>query len=185
MSPNDGLLVMEDAEIFFRNFSGRETMYNQEGDRNFCVFLDDVTARRMIEDGWNVKYTKVREEGDEPRPYMQVSVSFKNRPPRLFLISTKGRTPIDESLAMAFDWVDIKSVDLTVRPYSWAVGSRTGVKAYLKTMYVVIKEDPLDAKYAHLNEAPMDQKALPAGDEHEVLEGEVLDEWDGRAITSH
>ena len=45
----DGTLVMEDARIVFRNFAGVEGQYNREGDRNFCVLLDDDVAEVILE----------------------------------------------------------------------------------------------------------------------------------------
>jgi hypothetical protein len=177
MGPNDGMLVIEDARLIFRNFAGREGRYNREGDRNFCVLLDEKTAEDMERDGWNVKALRSREEGDPEQPYLQVSIGFKIRPPRLVLVTSKGRSILDEGMVELLDWVDIKTVDLTIRPYEWAVGGKTGIKAYLKTMYVTIHEDPLDLKYADLDELPARAgrvHELPQGfDPDRVVEGEL------------
>lgn len=37
--PQDNTILLEDVRIIFRNFAGREGMYNREGDRNFAVLL--------------------------------------------------------------------------------------------------------------------------------------------------
>ena len=39
-------------------------------------------------------------------------------------------------------------MDLTLNPYAWEVNGKTGVKAYLKSIFVTIVEDDLDRKYA-------------------------------------
>ncbi len=41
----DNTVMMEGVRIIFRNFSGKESQYNREGDRNFAVLLgDDVDS---------------------------------------------------------------------------------------------------------------------------------------------
>ncbi len=42
MARDDNNVIMEDVRIVFRNFAGKEGMYNREGDRNFAVLHDDV-----------------------------------------------------------------------------------------------------------------------------------------------
>lgn len=153
MARNDGTIVMEDATIRFRNFAGKEGMYNREGDRNFCVLLDPELANVLSKDGWNVKSLRAREEGEEDQPYLMVSVGFKGRPPKMIMITSRGRTNLGEDECELFDWVDIDKVDLMIRPYSWTVNGRSGIKAYLQSIYLTVAEDELALKYADVPEA--------------------------------
>lgn len=143
---------IDDAKIIFRNFAGKEGLMNDKGDRNFCVILDPDTAEIMAKDGWNIKTTKEREEGEEiieGVPFVPVKVNFKNFPPRIVVITASNgvRTNIYENSVETLDYADIKKVDLIMRGYSWAVGGKTGIKAYLKTMFVTINEDELERRY--------------------------------------
>ena len=153
--PQDNTVLMEGVRIIFRNFAGKEGQYNREGDRNFAVLLDDTIANSMAEDGWNVKWLRPREEDTEesPQAYLQVSVNFKGRPPRVVLVTSRGRTNLDEDQVEMLDWADIKNVDLIVRPYEWVVNQKSGIKAYLQSIYVTIEEDALELKYGDLHQA--------------------------------
>lgn len=165
---DDGTLIMEDARIVFRNFAGAEGMYNREGDRNFCVLLDEDTAQDMIADGWNVKRLKPRDGNDVGTAYIQVSVGFKGRPPVMAMITSRGRTMLGEEECILLDWADMEKVDLIVRPYHWNVNGRTGIKAYLKSIFVVIHEDYLELKYADVPMAEIESAKpikIEAGDD--------------------
>ena len=145
--------MVEDAPIIFRNFAGKEGPYNRQGDRNFSVILPRDIATQMGEDGWNVRYLEAREEGDEDTPYISISVNFKNRPPRVVLITDTTRTQLDEDSIEVLDWADIRTADLIARGYLWDVNGKTGTKAYLQSLFITIEEDALEQKY-HINEDP-------------------------------
>lgn len=148
MAKRDGTVLIEDARLIFLNFAGKETEYNREGDRNFGVILPEDVARQMEADGWNIKWLKAREEGDVDVPWVQVSVSFKHKPPKVVMVTSRNRTILDEDTIEMLDYADIAKVDLILNPYSWTVRDASGVKAYLKTMFVTIEEDELELKYA-------------------------------------
>lgn len=153
MADSAKTFMVEDAPIIFRNFAGKEGQYNREGDRNFAVILPPEIAVQMLKDGWNVRYLEGREEGEEDTPYIQVAVNFKNRPPRVVLLTSTTRTQLDEESVEILDWADIQTADLIARGYDWSVNDKTGTKAYLQSLFVTIEEDALERKYS-INENP-------------------------------
>lgn len=150
-------LVMENCRIIFRNFSGKEGKFNPAGRRNFNVVLDERTAKALMADGWNVKMSPPRDlENEEPMYRMEVSVNYNHIPPKIFMISGNVKTELDEDSVNALDYAEIENVDMIVRPYIWEVNGKTGVKAYVKSMYVTIVQDEFEEKYRHLENGKSD-----------------------------
>lgn len=143
-------LTIENAKLIYRNFGGRQTVYNAEGDRNFGIVLDDpALIEQLRRDKWNVKEKDPKEEGDESWFFLPVSVGYKFRPPVITRLTASGRMRITEELVEMLDYEDIIVCDVTLNPYAWEMPSgASGIKAYLKTMYITVEEDALEAKYA-------------------------------------
>lgn len=155
-------VLFEDARLVFKNFKGAEGMYNREGERSFHVLLQPDLAAQLEADGWNVKYLNKREDDDPntpPQAHMQVTVSYKIKPPHVVMISSANRVDMGEREVETLDFVDMAKVDFIVNPFNWVMHEGTpmekrGVSAYLKTMFVWINEDYLEQKYANLGQTP-------------------------------
>lgn len=142
-------LLLESARIGFRNFSGEATKFNPAGRRNFCVFLDMELGHQLAADGWTIRWTRPRDEDDEPVPYMQVNLNYNGATmPKVYLITSGRKTLLDEEVVGELDTIEISNVDILIRPYNWEVNGKTGVKGYVKTMVVTAYEDELERKYA-------------------------------------
>lgn len=144
-------LVLRDIRMIYKNFAGRPGDYNAEGQRNFSVELTDAQAKVIRELGWNPKIIKRTAEEPEPTWHLKVNVSYREgtRPPRIFFItkSTNSRNPIDEEFVHHIDRGQFDRVDVTLNPYNHKMNGG-GVTAYLRTAYLTLHEDPLDAEYA-------------------------------------
>lgn len=144
---------MEGARLVFRNFSGKESDYNEAGNRNFGLVIDPEDVSRLRDDGWNVKSYRGKnaDPDDEPLYYLPVKVKYGKIPPIITMITSRGKIRLDEEDVNQLDWTIMRNVDVVVRPYHYpAMPGRKegGVSAYLKSLYVEIEEDDFDLKYA-------------------------------------
>jgi hypothetical protein len=162
-------LTLKNVRITFRNFRGKGSQFNREGCRKFSIVLSPDVAEKIAEDGWKVKKKDPREEGDDPLLYLEAELKYKNikgedvqRPPKVVMIRGRKQKELTEKTVGILDTAEIENVDVTLRPYNWemktARGMESGIKAYVKTLYVTIAMDELEAMYADMDE---DEEEVP------------------------
>lgn len=154
-------LVVENGRVAFRNFSGKENKFNRAGSRNFCVIFDKDQGEELKEQGWNVGILQARSDDEEPAYRLQVAVAFGKIPPKVYMISGRKKTLLDEYTIGNLDFAEIENVDLVIRPYNWEVNGKHGVKAYVSTMYVEIREDKFSSKYDFDDIEPEYSESMP------------------------
>jgi hypothetical protein len=148
--------TIKDARLMWRNFAGIEAKYNAKGNRNFTIFLTPEDSENLTRMGLNVKTLPIRDEDPDDKvaqDILKVKVNFKGRPPRLVLVTHKGRTQLDEDTAMLLDAAYMKNVDLILSPYWWDVDGKEGVAVSIKAIYMTIVEDELEMMYSDLPDA--------------------------------
>ena len=144
----DNVLQIEDARIIFRNFSGIGSKYNREGDRNFAVIIpNQEIADQLTSNGWNIKIKPPRDEGDTPFMYLPVKIKFNHRGPSVYVVAGEKVTRLNEDTISMLDEIDIRSVDMDLRPYDWEVNGKTGRSAYLQALNVIQNIDRFAARY--------------------------------------
>lgn len=143
-------VLLENARILFRHFSGEKDDFHAPGQRDFSVALPNEVGEEMEKNGWNIKWLEPREEGDLPQAILKVKVNFSGRPPEINLVTSRNKTRLDEHTVGILDYADILNADMFITPYDWTVNGRSGRTAYLSKLFVTIREDELDRKYADI-----------------------------------
>ena len=145
-------ISIDNAQIRFRNFTGEPTKFDKAGGkRTFSVILDPEMADKLREDGWNVKSWEP-EGADEPIYHLPVEISYKIYPPKIWMISGNKKTMLQEDTISALQYAEFTKVQLIIRPYCWEVNGKSGIKAYVKAMYVTIEEDEFEKEYRNFED---------------------------------
>lgn len=159
---DDGKYLIDQARIMFRNFEGKPGQFNAAGQRNFHVLLTPEMEQVLLADGFNVKYLKQREEDEVPQGHLKINVKMdSNIPPKIFIVTSKGRRQLTVDMLQMVDWADFANIDLIFSRYKrdWPDG-RTTVTAYLTTFFGTIREDELELRYADVPELESAQNTL-------------------------
>jgi len=147
---NNRELRISGARLIFKNFSGKPDKYTRDV-RKFNLCLPEDLARELKADGWNIKFPK--DPDSDLLPRVEVIVSYRKVPPLVVQITSKHKTNLGEDEIGTLDWAEFENVDLVIRGSRWERDDGSwGIKAYLKSLYVTIKEDEFEAKYRYLDE---------------------------------
>ena len=143
---------IEGATIIWKNFSGERDKFNP-GKRGFSVVIDDaVMADELRQEGWNIKDRPLQEGADPSEQEWTLPVKLNmNRYTQVWLIVGNHKTLMNEDTVAQLDVVDIVNCDISIRPYEWEMSGRTGITAYVDSMYVTIRENKFAEKYADLD----------------------------------
>ena len=154
IAPRD-ILQIDDARITWRNFSGRPDEFTREGDRSFeLVIPNQEIADRLINctnkygAGWNVKIKAPRTEDEGPFMHMKVKVKFNDRGPNVYLHTGNKVNRLDEESISILDHIDIRSVDLDIRPYDGEGRFGAFRSAYLQGMRIYQEIDRFNPQFA-------------------------------------
>ena len=143
---------IEGALIIWKNFSGERDKFNP-GKRGFSVVINDsAMAKELKQEGWNVKERPLQEGADPSEQEWTLPVKLNmNRYTQVWLIVGNHKTLLNEDTVAQLDVVDIVNCDISIRPYEWEMSGRTGITAYVDSMYVTIRENKFAEKYADLD----------------------------------
>ena len=144
-------LRINDAEIMYKNFSGKVSKYNPNGNRSVTIVVPtQEIAERLLDEGWNVKTKYVASDPDaDPKYILELKIKYDPYPPEIYMVmmDSKKKVLLDEETVGNLDRSEIINADIIVRPSHWSVNGRNGVAGYVKKMFVVVEEDDFDKKY--------------------------------------
>lgn len=156
-------IIIRDAKVRYRNFSGKGDNYTPAGIRTFTVFLDDDLGNTLRDEGWNVKWKISKKRPDDPpQAQLKVTVSYRQTPPNIVTITGRGRRDLNEDTVKSLDFADVKQWNLVITPSYWKVNDKRGIKAYLKSLVAWQREDELEADY---KDVPYIDKSSEDGDD--------------------
>lgn len=163
-------LNIEGGEIAYSNFAGRISDYNENGNRTVTFVIHNDIAKKLIEDGWRVRRQEFPNDPDRPPRYLlEATMTFRTkdgRPkdPKIFIVRDDNSfVHVTEETVGTLDAADIISADAVIGPWYWERNGKSGIKAYINSLYIKVKENPIDAKYRPMIDR-MNDSFLDTGD---------------------
>ena len=149
-----------DGEIAYSNFAGRPTAYKPEGGvRTVTFVIPENVYEDLIKDGWKIRRQEF--EDGSYRYLLEATFLFRTREgklrdPKIFIVRDNELIHVTEETADTLDRAEIISADAVIGAYYYDYAGRQGIKAYINSLYLKIKENPIDEKYRNwfLSETP-------------------------------
>lgn len=147
-------LEIENAEVKwgFSHFDGRADTFNDAGDHNFTLVIDPNEAKKLMDEGWNIRTLEGREEGDPPEYLLKVKISYRFEPPKIYLIKRNRKFRADEADLRDISRATCEKLDVIIQPSPWVHGRESGISAYVKEMYATVSESRFAENYADYEE---------------------------------
>ena len=165
------LTNLTNADILFRNFAGVEKQYNNAGDRNFCVRLDEQIANELASMDIPVKILEPRDEDGEPLRFIKVKIKDFSKlysanvgqhwPEDMPLAERKEKQKLSEASYYSLDDANVQTAWITVSIYRWTMGSgankKSGTSLSLSEGFFKVEPNELEAQFFGIpdGESPM------------------------------
>ena len=154
MAENKFIFIENTRPIWTTNFSGdpARDRFGSTARKVSIIIPSADQARDMIDEGFNVKMTKPREDADSdfaPEYYISVNINYdSNWPPKIYLVSGDAEPVLlDEDSVNGLDYCRIKNINAVLNPYNNPNTHRNSL--YVQTMYVEqdVESDPFASRY--------------------------------------
>lgn len=152
-------VVPGQMDLIYRNFAGLKTDYNEAGNRNFCIKVDEADVEDLLGANINVKRNKDEE------PYFKVNIRYENIPPTIVRVKSledgrKIKTVIEEDNLKMLDKALIAEATISVSPYYSKKNRRW--TCYLSAMMFTPLVDPVQEEIDALDSVyPTEEDEVP------------------------
>ena len=155
------LTNLTNKDILFRNFAGVEKQYNNAGDRNFCVRLDEQIANELASMDIPVKILEPRDEDGEPLRFIKIKIKDFSKlysanvgqhwPDDMSLAERKEKQKLSEASYYSLDDANIQTALITVSIYRWTRGTgankNSGTSLALSEGFFKVEPNELEAQF--------------------------------------
>lgn len=144
-------IIVENAEIEYPQFSGEKTPNNTDGKRGFNLIIrDPEKAQEFANDGWLIKHHDPRDGDNDEYDYLPVAIRFDKYPPNIYKVNPDMPEPVllnEDGVSLLPEYTKAYlNIDVVISPSFWNVSGKSGIKAYVKTMYLRIVDGEYPAK---------------------------------------